>query len=312
MLFDGDPHSSSGCETHNNICCHVVCWHIASWLRGCHRICKLNSDWPRHLLLTERTCVNNTGYIRRPYPAKQPVGDALWRKLSRSTVVQKWRTNITQLDVFVLVLTSYHCWATSFIPSKYLLYCIYIYIHSTTIIPLYVCKHQYLQSVCAGVSCDKWPSRLACWRSAWLNGARGVEEHREQPGWMEGGGRRALLVFHRLNHEQSCNMAVSVMEVLSRQGVNSLDQQPDPQLLPTKCSADSAFQLHSVNFNGIKEKRKLHDADKTALSLLNHTHYLLLCFFPSLVLFLFFDPSLFPSHLFLIFLPSLFFLFFSF
>lgn len=108
-----------------------------------------------------------------------------------------------------------------------------------------------------------------------MNGAGGVEEYREQPGWMEGGGRRALLVFHRLNHEQSCNMAVSVMEVLSRQGVNSLDQQPDSQLLPTNCSADSAFQLQSVHFNGIKERSELHDADKTPVLLVKPT--LLFC-----------------------------------
>lgn len=33
-----------------------------------------------------------------------------------------------------------------------------------------------------------------------------------------GGWCRALLAFHRLNHEQSCNMAVSVMEVPKRGG----------------------------------------------------------------------------------------------
>lgn len=67
---------------------------------------------------------------------------------------------------------------------------------------------------------------------------------------------RALLIFHHLNHEQSCNMAVSMMEILSKGGGAELaSQKPNPQLLPTS-SALLQLQIHSLNFTGIESNKK--------------------------------------------------------
>lgn len=65
---------------------------------------------------------------------------------------------------------------------------------------------------------------------------------------------RALLIFHHLNHEQSCNMAVSMMEILSKGGGGGLSSHHKSQIHSCFQLARLCFSFRSIHWTLLASK----------------------------------------------------------